>query len=241
MPSTSAQSSDTIQEPKFKDQSATEIITELTESLREGCVCQSKHQNFTGSTNSSTNKFIMLLQKILNEFAATVISGKHLDNMLIYMTFLRTVAKSALYPTCYGVNEELYCKTLWEWHVVLKRLKFKFLPMILKLWKNVYNKNVSHVRREAEMLFGYILSMIPCPVGKTEDCRKACHKILQSFVQLSYSSNLPLTPGFALRIIHIIVCNVEEETDLKRHKQLLKNNAKTCLSAKVFIKVCIKL
>jgi len=34
---------------------------------------------------------------------------------------------------------------------------------------------------------------------------------------------------------------VEDETDLKRHKQLLKGQAKSCFSAKVFIKVCISL
>jgi hypothetical protein len=238
-PSTSVQYVDTTQQLNVKDQSTIEIITELTDSLRQGCVCHTKKQNSTGSTNSSTHRFVILLQEILKEFDVAEVSRRNTHNLLIFMTFLRTVAKSAIYPTCYGINEELYCKSLWEWQVVLQRLKFKLLAMILKLWKNVSNKDVSHVRREAEMAFGYILFMIPCPVGKTEDCRKACHKILQSFVKLSYSSNLPLTPGFVLRILHIILCNVEDETDIKRHKQLLKSNANTCLSAKVFIKVCI--
>ena len=217
-----------------------ETLMQLTESLRQGCVCHAKQPTVASSANLSTQKFCALLHYILERFDNPEPRENDVDKLLIYMTFLRTVSKSSMHPTCYsdnGERQELYCKSLWEWQVVLQRVKFKMLSSILNVWRYFGNDRESHIRLEAEMAFGYLLYMVPCPVTRLEDCRRSCHKIMQSFIQIKYGHALSITPSFIIRLLKIMFCDVEYEPDLKRHRQLIENNLKNCKTAKVFIQV----
>ena len=239
-PSTSSEAVLEVKGEKSKSHGTIDLITHLHDNLRLGCVCDIKYKHNANNINPSTHTFGAILAEILKIFDD---SGNlnNSDTLLVYMTFLRTIAKSSLNATCYedSTENELYCKSLWEWQVLMKKLKFKLLQSIHTVWKNASRDITSHIRREAEVVFGYIFFIIPCPVEQIEDCHKTCQKIFQNFIQLSYSPELPIDHSFVLRLIHLLICEIEEP-DSKRHKQLLKNQAKQCREAKVYIKVSTK-
>ena len=95
-----------------------------------------------------------------------------------------------------------------------------------------------HIKREAESTFGYVFFIIPCPSGRPEDCQKSCQKMVQTFIQQKYNHDLPMDMSFVLRLLSIIICEIDEP-DSKRHKQLIKNCTSHCKNAKVFIKVSV--
>ena len=216
-----------------------DLVARLSDNLLKGCVCDIKQVKSTNNINPSTDTFGTVLGEILKTFDESE-TLEITSNLLVYMTFLRTVCKLSLNATFYedSTENELYCKSLWEWLVLLRRLKFKILQSIHNLWKNASKDSDSHVRSEAELTFGYIFFIIPCPVDKTEDCQKTCQPTFKNFIQLKFHSELHINLSFVLRLINIVIREIDEP-DIKRHKQLVKNQANPCKNAKVYIKVCI--
>ena len=216
-----------------------DLVAQLSENLLKGCVCDIKPVKGTNNINPSTDTFGTVLREILKALDESQ-SLENTCSLLVYMTFLRTLSKLSLNATFYedSTENEMYCKSLWEWLVLLRRLKFKVLQSIHNLWKNSPRDSDSHVRSEAELTFGYIFFIIPCPVEKAEGCQKTCQPIFKNFIQLKFNSELHINLSFVLRLINIVIREIDEP-DTKRHKQLVKNQANACKNAKVYIKVSI--
>ena len=237
---TSSLSCDTGQS---QNQILIETATQLTDKLRDGCVCQIKNSTGERSVNERTQNFGTFINNVLDALESVDMPEINTDGLLIILTFLRTLAKCTLYPIStndHGEKRELYCKSLWEWQVVVQRVKFKITSSIINVWRKAVKDNEPHLKNEAENTFANILFMVPCPVENVEDCHKTCQKIMQNFIQLKYNSNTDITPSFVLRLLYIMYCEIEDESEFKRQKRCTRSNFNRCITAKVFIKVSIK-
>ena len=214
-------------------------INQLSDNLVKGCVCDIKNKYETNYINPSTSAFGAILRKTIKLLDDSQIS-KNNSHILASMTFLKNVAKCSLNATFYedSTDNELFCKSIWEWLVLMKKFKFMVLQSILNIWKATSNNTELHIKREAESTFGYVFFIIPCPSERQEDCRKSCQKIVQTFIQQKHDPELPIDMSFVLRLLSIIICEIDEP-DSKRHKQLIKNTTSHCRNSKVFIKVSV--
>ena len=239
VPSTSSEIIDKEYAGEATDDLLLKSINQLSDNLVKGCVCDVKNKYETNYINPSTSAFGAILRKTTKLLDGSQIS-ENAGDILASMTFLKNVAKCSLNATFYedSTDDELFCKTLWEWLVLMKKFKFKILQSILNLWKTTSNNIGLHIKREAESTFGYVFFIIPCPAERQEDCRKSCQKMVQTFIQQKYNPELPMDMSFVLRLLSIIICEIDEP-DSKRHKQLIKNSTIHCRNSKVFIKVSV--
>ena len=94
-----------------------------------------------------------------------------------------------------------------------------------------------HIKTESEIAFAYVLFMVPCPVVKMEHCRRSCHKMMQTFIEQSYDSKSPVSSNFIIRILFVLFCEINEENEIKRQKQMHKGCENSCITANVYLKV----
>ena len=135
--------------------------------LRSGCVCNTKAVPMIQGSKESAQKLGAFLYDMLYVCSVSEELETYGESVLVFMTFLRTLARSAIYPTSYSGNDEikeLYCRGLWEWQVVVRRMKFKILPSLLKVWKIATVEGEAHVKYEAEVTFAHVLLILACPV-----------------------------------------------------------------------------
>ena len=226
--------------PRLKDQSSMEILKNLTDSLKQGCVCTGRlhHER---NVDKSTKAFGALLNHMIQQFDAKQAFYLEFDSLLIFMTFLKTIAKATIGTNLSDIDgEKCYCKSLWEWQVILQKVKFKILSSILNVMKNISisdNHGATHMKNESEIAFAYVLFMVPCPVVKMEYCRRTCHKMMQTFIEQSYDSKSPVSSNFIIRILFVLFCEIDEENEIKRQKQIHKGCETSCITANVFLKV----
>ena len=233
--------SGTTEIPRLKDQSSMEILKNLTDSLKQGCVCSGKLHEDGSNADKSTKAFGALLNHIIQQFDAKQAYYHEFDRLLIFMTFLKTIAKATISTSLSDIDgEKCYCKSLWEWQVILQKVKFKILSSILNVMKNISicdNHGPMHIQNESEIAFAYVLFMVPCPVVKIEHCRRTCHKMMQTFIEQSYDSKSPVSSNFIIRILFVLFCEINEENEIKRQKQIHKGCEKSCRTANVYLKV----
>ena len=233
--------SGTTEIPRLKDQSSMKILKNLTDSLKQGCVCTGKLHEDESNADKSTKAFGALLNHIIQQFDAEQAYYHQFDSLLIFMTFLKTIAKATISTNLSDIDgEKCYCKSLWEWQVILQKVKFKILSSILNVMKNISisdNHGTMHIKNESEIAFAYVLFMVPCPVIKVEHCRRTCHKMMQTFIEQSYDSKSPVSSNFIIRILFVLFCEINEENEIKRQKQIHKGCEKSCITANVYLKV----
>ena len=233
--------SGTTEIARLKDQSSMEILKNLTDSLKQGCVCTGKLHEDESNADKSTKAFGALLNHIIQQFDAKQAYYHQFDSLLIFMTFLKTIAKATISTNLSDIDgEKCYCKSLWEWQVILQKVKFKILSSILNVVKNISicdNHGAMHIQNESEIAFAYVLFMVPCPVVKIEHCRRTCHKMMQTFIEQSYDSKSPVSSNFIIRILFVLFCEINEENEIKRQKQMHKGCENSCITANVYLKV----
>ena len=232
IPNSSGKNAKTIQNYSHKSW-LMKTATKLLDALKSGCVCTCFDENSSKKTKQIFGTFVHDGLKLCDDLNNWDTNS---DNILAFLTLIRTVVKSAIHPTLYSSPGEVgdkFCKGLWEWQVILRRMKFKILSSIIIVWKVGFKHEHLHLKGEAETAFAHVLFLLPCPVRCSEQCGKTCCKVMHNLTLLKEKIN----PGFVIRLLHIMFCELDEEPDVKTQKQIVNANRIGCAKANVFVKV----
>ena len=156
--------------------------------LRQGCVCHISNEEFAN--------FVHQGLKLIHEIQDSHYQKSHRKNLLSFLTFLRGFTKFAFLLTNHGEDDDILCKRLHSWLILMRKLKIYILKGLLSLTATII-KDDFHLLHLSQDTFNHILTLFPCPLiseNPEEGCKRLCQilvvklesPVLATLAKLSY-------------------------------------------------------
>ena len=147
----------------------------LMAGFRQGCVCHITNEKFA--------EYLHQGLKLIHDQENQKLKKK---NLLSFLTFLRSFTKFTLLLTNLGNNDDILCKRLHSWLLLMRKLKIYILKGLLTLTN--CSRDDIHLLNLSRDTFNHVLTMFPCPLvsqNPEEGCKRLCQPLL---VKLETSS-----------------------------------------------------
>ena len=160
----------------------------LTKALRQGCVCHISNEEFANFVHEGL--------KLIHEIQDSHYQKSHRKNLLSFLTFLRGFTKFAFLLTNHGEDDDILCKRLHSWLILMRKLKIYILKGLLSLTAIIIEDDF-HLLHLSQDTFNHILTLFPCPLiseNPEEGCKRLCQilvvklesPVLATLAKLSY-------------------------------------------------------
>ena len=147
-------------------------LSSLMTGFRQGCVCHISNEKFA--------EYVHQGLKLIHEYhQENSQKPEETKNLLSFLTFLRSFTKFTLLLTNMGNNDDILCKRLHSWLLLIRKLKIYILKGLLTL--TIGCSDNFHLLNLSRDTFNHVLTIFPCPLvsqNPEEGCKRLCQPLL---------------------------------------------------------------